>query len=388
MAPNKWMSKLAKHDSARQWDYNPYAHTLRFSSPGINFTFGKTQGLPLGFPAIIYGPNKSGKTILMYDLIAQLHRDDPTAIAIRFDTEMRDDGQLTRAQAEAYGIDIDRYMPYMTNDPAKIFDFIENDVDAMIADGAPIKLVIIDSLTNIKGRKMANAESVNQNLMGDEAATQQNGLKRIWDVIHKHRLGFIVTCQVRAEFDQYEKMRNGVDYRMAGGWFLKHFGGYVMHVAPILGAKGNETMSGVKLEDDKLHDGVGKAEKTGHRIRVKMVGNSFGPKGRAVELTFDYNKGFINRNEEVFALGTERGIVERPNNTAYVLQDYPKKGETQTWRGKDNFLAALRDSPELQEEIVVRLRKQDIDLMERGSQSVFFRPEETKDQPELEGSAD
>src|SRR6185369_14528814 len=91
MAGNKWMTRLGKHDSARQWDYNPYAHILRFSSPGLNFVFGKTHGLPLGQPLVIYGPNKAGKTILAYDLIAELHRSDPDAIAIRFDTEMRDD---------------------------------------------------------------------------------------------------------------------------------------------------------------------------------------------------------------------------------------------------------------------------------------------------------
>lgn len=379
------MTRLGKHDGARQWDYNPYANILRFSSPGINFTFGKTQGLPRGFPIVIYGPEKSGKSILCYDAIAELHRADPEAIAIRFDTEMRDEGQLTPSQAEIYGIDLKRYQPYITNSPSKIFDFIENEVDAMCSEGAPIKLIIIDSITNIKGRKMANAESVDNNLMGDEASTQQTGLKRILDVIHKHRLGFIVTAQVRAEFDQYEKMRNGVDYKMAGGWYLKHLMGYVMHVAPIKGAKGGENMSGVKLEDESLKDGVGKAEKTGHKIRVKMVGNSYGPKGRAVEVTFDYNHGFINKHEEVFMLGTERAIVQRPNNTAYVLPDYPKVGENSKWTGKDNFLNALRESRELQEEIIKRLRMQDIDLMERGAQSAYFRAEETK---EVEGSAD
>jgi RecA/RadA recombinase len=393
MAANKWMTRLAKHDTARQWDYNPFMHIQRFSSPGINFTFGKTHGQPNGFPMIIYGPEKSGKTILVYDRIAELHKSDPSAIAVRFDTEMRDECQLTPQQAKAYGIDIDRYQPYIGNAPENIFDFIEKEVDAMITEGAPIKLIIIDSLTNIKGRKMANAESVTQNVMGDEAATQQTGLKRIWDIIHKHRIGFIVTCQVRAEFDQYEKMRNGVDYKMAGGWFLKHFGAYVMHVAPILGAKGASDMNGEVLEDATKKDGVGKSEKTAHRIRVKMVGNSFGPKGRATEVTFSYNKGFINHYEEAFILGEARGIVQRPNNRTYILPDFPTVGKESKWSSKDDFIKALQEvSPGVQSPafnaIVERLRGQDIDLMENGERSAFFREEETKDQPELEESAE
>src|ERR1019366_6999104 len=101
----------------------------------------------------------------------------------------------------------------------------------------------------------------------DDAATQQNGLKRIWNTIYKYRIGFVLTSQVRAEFDQYEKMRNGVDYKIAGGWFLKHFSGMVLHVAPIKGAKGSQQLAsgdkGAKLQNENLKDGVGKAEQTG-----------------------------------------------------------------------------------------------------------------------------
>ncbi len=368
------MTKLAKHDAARQWDYNPFANILRFSSPGLNFLFGNTHGLPKGYPMIVFGPEHSGKTLFCYDLIAQMHRDDPDGIALRFDTEMRDEAQLTPQRARLYGIDLDRYQPYLTNDAEEIFDYIEKEVKALLDDGAPIRIIVIDSLTNIIGRRMAESQGMGKAQVGDDSRTQQDGLKRIQRLMHKHRISLVLTCQVRAEMDQIEIMR-GNTYKMAGGWFLKHLGGYVLQVEPNKGKTGRETLGGQALEDEGMKDGLGKAERTGHKIRARMRGNSYGPKNRAVEVTFDYNKGFINHNEEVFLLGTERGIVLRPTNTKYVVDGYPKKGEMMTFNGKDNFLKALADNEELSKHIVGVLRARDIDLLEKGPQSIYFGAE-------------
>jgi RecA/RadA recombinase len=377
MAPSKWMAKLAKHDSARQWDYNPFAHILRFSSPGLNFLFGNTHGLPKGLPMIIYGPEHSGKTLFCYDLIAQLHKDEPDAIAIRFDTEMRDEAQLTPARAQLYGIDIDRYMPYLTNDPEEIFDFIESQIKAYLEEGMPIKLIVIDSLTNIIGRRMASTPGMGKAQVGDASRTQQDGLQRIQRLMHKYRISLVLTSQVRAEMDPIEQMR-GNTYKMAGGWFLKHLGGYVLQVDPNKGKTGRESLTGEKFEDENLKDALGHADRTGHKIRARMRGNSYGPKNRSVEVTFDYNKGFINHNEELFQLGTERGVVDRPTNTKYVLPDYPEVGKSTTWMGKDSFLKAIEENSDVRALILKKLREADIDLMERGSSSAHFRPEETK----------
>lgn len=380
------MAKLAKHDAARQWDYNPFAHVLRFSSPGLNFLFGNTHGLPKGYPMIIFGPEHSGKTLFCYDLIAQMHKDDPDGIALRFDTEMRDEAQLTPARAQLYGIDIDRYQPYLTNDAEEIFDYIESQLKVLLDDGAPVRLIVIDSITNIIGRRMAATAGMGKAQVGDESKTQQDGLKRIQRLMHKHRISLVLTSQVRAEMDPIEQMR-GNTYKMAGGWFLKHLGGYVLQVEANKGKTGRETLSGVALEDESLKDALGKAERTGHKIRCRMRGNSYGPKNRAVEVTFDYNHGFINHHEEVFLLGTERGLVLRPTNTKYVVDNYPKKGETITFNGKDNFLQALSTNEDLSKHIVMQLRERDIDLLEKGPNSIYFNAE-TARQKQDENSAD
>jgi hypothetical protein len=165
-------------------------------------------------------------------------------------------------------------------------------------------------------------------------------------------------------------------------------GGYVLQVEANKGKTGRETLTGQALEDEGLKDALGKAERTGHRIRAKMRGNSYGPKNRSVEVTFDYQRGFINHHEEVFLLGTERGLVLRPTNTKYVVDGFPKKGEVMTFNGKDNFLKALETNSELSKHIIAQLRDRDIDLLEKGPNSVYFGAENARQQKDEESSED
>lgn len=376
----KWMARLGKHESAVKREYNPFAHVIRYSSPYLNWVFGNTHGLPRGKKLIVYGPDKSGKTVTCYDMIGQMHRDYPNAIAIRYDTEFRDDAQLTPAMAAAYGIDMDRYQCYQTNSPSGVFDHIENEVNAMCDDGAPIYLIIIDSIAMIKGRRSENAESVDVQQMGDEAKTIQDGLKRILEVLHRHRIALVMTNQVRDEFDRIEKMRN--PYRMWGGWFLKHFAEYKLLLAPVNSKEGQKTLTGVELVDASMTDVMGKGEQLGHRIRATMKNSSLGPKNRRAEFTFDYRRGVINKHEDAFQLGVTRNIFERPSNRLYILKDYPVVGKEAEWDGKENCILALQRNDEVCKTVLERVRGQDIDLMERGSASAFYRVEETVDEPE------
>jgi hypothetical protein len=66
---------------------------------------------------------------------------------------MREKGQTTKAQRSIWNIDDDRYLAYDVNSPELIFDRIEKDIAAMCQEGAPIKLIVIDSINAILGRR-------------------------------------------------------------------------------------------------------------------------------------------------------------------------------------------------------------------------------------------
>lgn len=352
---SKWMKMLQSFDNAVLGDYDPYSQVIRSPSPSVNFVFGNSHGLPLGFCAILYGPPKAGKTLLTNAMIGQLHRDYPDAIAIKFDTEMREMGQMKPSTAAAFGIDRNRYVCYQGNNPADIFDRIEGNINALCQNGAPIKLIVIDSISGIRGRRDLSSKTVEQQHIGDEAKTIQDGLKRILETIRKNKIALILTTQVRAEMDPIEQMR-GNKLKMSGSWYLKHFGEYFVYIDRNNTKDGRTSLLGEEYIDNTLADITGKGESTGHRIRVVMKDSSVSPKGRVGEFTMDYNRGIINTHEEVFLLGVGRGIIKRPNNRTYEIEGL-------RYNGKPAILEKLKHDPELCDRIVKELIR--IDLEER-----------------------
>jgi RecA/RadA recombinase len=347
-----WMKALNKLEGAVNREYNPHAHVLRTPSPSANFTFGNGHGLPLGYGLILYGPPAGGKSILCNAMIGQLHKDYEDAIAIKFDTEMREEAQNTDKMRRIHGIDDSRYIVYSVNQPDLIFDRIEKDVAAMCQEGAPIKLIVIDSINAILGRRSMNADSVMVQQIGDEAKTLQDGFKRIAAVQRKFRIAVVLTSHVRAEMDMAEQMR-GNKVRMGASYGVQHYGEYFMFVEPNRSKEGKTDLLGNKLEDDNNTDLMDRAEVTGHKVRVTMKKSSLGPKMRTGEFTLDYNRGIINTHEEVFLLGVNRNVIEKPNNLTFTF------GEKK-WAGKPAMLDALKNDQDLQEKILEEIRRRDL----------------------------
>lgn len=345
------MAKLQALEGAVVDNYDPHAHVIRTPSPTVNFTFGKGHGLPRGYGMCLYGPPKGGKTVLSNATVGQLHQDDKEAFAIKFDTEFREQGQLSDQDANMWGIDRDRYLAYSVNSPMLVFDRIEQEIAAYCQEGMPLALVIIDSLTGIQGRRAMNADTIETQQIGDHALTIQEGLKRILPIQRKYKFAVIATCHVRAEMDMLEQKR-GNKVKMAASFGVQHWAEYFMFVEPNRNKEGRVNASGEEFVNDELKDSKGKSDQTGHKISVKMKDNSCGPKGRSAEFTLDYNKGIINVHEEIFELGKNRGILERPNNTTYVLGD--KK-----WVGAPATIRAIREDQGLADEIVEEVKRRD-----------------------------
>lgn len=349
--PNKWLSKLQKQSGAVVDEINPFLSTIRSPSPSFNFTFGGSHGLPQGYSLVLYGPPKGGKSVLASAIIGQLHKDDPEAIALKFNSEYRERVQVTPFQKQLWGIDSDRYQPYEENNAVTIFDFIENDVAAMCQDKMPLRLIVIDSVSSLVGRRTAKTESLGQQTIGDLALTIQEGLKRILPVQRKYGFSVILTAQIRAEMDQVEQMR-GNKVKMAASFGLQHYGEYFVFVEPDQTKAGRSDVMGNELKDESKTDLQGNADRTAHKIRVKMKDSSLGPKGRTGEFTYSSTKGIMNVHEEVFLLGHARGVFECPNNRTYIFQG-------QQWTSKEAVVEALRCDTELQGKVIGQLKLDD-----------------------------
>jgi len=351
LAGKNWLAKLQALEGAVVGNYNPHDHVIRTPSPSVNAIFGKGWGLPLGYSMCLFGPPKAGKTVLSNAIIGQLHKDDPEAFAIKFDTELREEGQLTEADANMWGIDTTRYLAYSVNNPVLVFDRIEQEIAAFCQDGMPLKLVIIDSITGIQGRRAMNADTIATMQIGDHALTIQEGLKRILAVQRKYKFAVILTAHVRAEMDLLEQKR-GNKFKMAAAFGVQHYAEYFVMVEPNKNKEGRGDISGNAFVNESQKDSRENADQTAHRIFVKMKDNSCGPKGRSGEFTLDYRNGIVNQHEEVFTLAKNRGLFERPNNRTYIF------GE-QKWSSEGDTLQAIKSDPALFKALLDELKRRD-----------------------------
>lgn len=371
MANNKKiMEKLMGLSGAVKGFKNVHDYVIRSPSPSLNFLFGNTHGLPAGYSLTLYGPPKGGKSVISNAMIGQLHKDDPEAWAVKFNTEFREGGQLDEGQAKMWGIDPDRYIAFETNRPDEIFDRIEKDFAAMAQDhGMKLKLVIIDSVTQIQGRRSMNADTIMTQQIGDNALTIQEGLKRILPVQRQLGFALILTAHVRAQMDPVEQMR-GNKYRAAVSFGTQHHCEYSMFVEPNKSKEGKEDLLGQNFVNESVEDLSGKGEKMGHKIRVKMTDSSLGPKERTGEFTLDYHKGIINTHEEVFRLGVGWNVIEKVNNVTY-------RAGGKDYRGKPAILEALKYDTKLCEEILTELRRKDLNNEIGATQRAEESPEES-----------
>lgn len=327
-------------------------NVLRTPSPSVNWSFAVPgYGIPYGAAMLLYGPPKGGKSIITNAFVGQIHADDPEGVVIKFDTEMRGSFQTNGAAMSKWGIDPDRFISYDVNQPELIFDRINGEIATLCQEGLKVKAIIIDSLSNIVGRRTQNATSVLTQQIGDQALTLKDGLMSILPTIRKYDIALIATAHVRAELDMKEQMR-GKTVKMHASWATKHMFEFFCYVEPNKSKDGKVTLGGEEFTDKETLDFMDKAQKTGHKIRFRVEESSFGFAGRTAEFTLDYNKGIINQYEEIFTLGVSYKIIERPNNVTY------KYGEN-SYRGLPGILGALRDNSDMQKEILDKVFEAD-----------------------------
>lgn len=339
MATN-FLSQLKKDAKKLELGSGVEPWVARTKSPALNYLFGKNFGLKAGYTAMVYGPPKSGKSLLSFAYAGHLHQTDPEAIVLHFDAEFRENMDHWQ---KAFGIDPDRFISYTTNEPAEIFDYIATDVKAMLQSGAKIKMIIIDSLAALKYPKEATKELSTNHVMGDAGSYLPGAMKLVLPVIRQFKVALLLMQHIRDNFDP--NMAKYKPYNVPGGKGLKHFVEYWVLVEKI-NAKDSRTF------DSDKKDGAGNAIQTGHKIRVKMEENSMGPQNRAVEVDLSYTDGIINEHKEVAVLAAGMGLLDI---TGSWINYNGKK-----WQGVDNFALALRDDPELQKNLIEKIIENDL----------------------------
>jgi hypothetical protein len=347
MAGNKWTKQLRAYDDAVDPEYDSFApeNCLYTPSPYFNWIFAnKANGIPKNASILFFSEQKAGKSLSIYSMVLEMQRRDPEGIAIIFNTELR--GALQGGVFPE--IDQERMIIYDTNSPKEIFDRVNSDIQALVQDGMPLRLLAIDSLTNIMGVKREGAESATDHLIGDHALTVQIGLSKLVPFCKRNKILLIGTSQMRGNLDAG---KYGPKEKAEASWAVKHAFEYFVSLKRAGAAEDKADIEGKTFEDD-VKDARDNKILTGHKIFVKCEANSIGPQGRSGVFTMDYDKGIVNQHEEIFFLGKSTGVITTPNNRTY---NYGGK----SYNGKKEMAFAIRDDAKLAEAILAEVKKSD-----------------------------
>jgi len=345
---NPWLKELRAYDDVVDYDYDSFApeNCIFTPSPYFNYVFAnKSHGIPRNASILFLSEQKAGKSLSCYAMILEMQRRDPEGIAIYFNTELR--GQL---QHDIFPeIDKSRMIIYDTKDPEDIFDRVEKDIRDMVSRGMPLRMIIIDSLTNIQGIKRRDADSVAQHLRGDHALTIQTGLDKLVPFCKQNKILLIGTSQIRAN---QKATPGGPDTQMAESWTVKHTFEYFVSLKRAGAADDKMDIEGKTFEEEGNKDARDNKLLTGHKIYVKCEASSIGPQGRSGVFTMDYERGIINQHEEIFFLGVNAGVIKKEGLRNYFFAD-------QKWSSKKDCAFGIRDNPQLAKEILEQVKKLD-----------------------------
>lgn len=349
MSTNKWMAKLAKDVGKMAADMpSPSDNVTALPSPSMNWVVGN-GGITRGKALCLFGPESGGKSLLMQLVLVQLLTDEPEGMCVLFDAEYSFNPdwfrKLATSQVGAEMADsiVSRLIVRQTNDPLKIFDYIEGDLQEMVQDGCPIVGLAIDSVKAIRYPKDIKDKSTKMVMGGGGASYLGSALKGVLPVIRENNITTILVQQVYEEMDEYKKMSN--PYIVPDGRALKHFCDYMLEVTRI------DTKAGRIEEGKNMYGG---AQQVGHIVRVRGKKNRVGAPFRAGQFSLSYTGGIINVPEEIFELAKSLGVVYHPINpdTGKVNNQYWKFGNYDQIRGEANTLEWVKGDKSLQQEIM------------------------------------
>ena len=348
MSTSKWMSKLANDVGQLATAMaSPTDFVTQLPSPSMNWVVGN-GGIVQGKALCLFGPESGGKSLLMQLVLIQMMRDNLDGICILFDAEYSFNPDWFRKLIAAQGIEdveqlASRLIVRQTNDPLKIFDYIEGEMQEMVQDGCPIVGLAIDSIKSIRYPKDIKEKSTKQTMGGGGASYLGPALKSILPVIRENGITTIMVQQVYEEMDEYKKMSN--PYIVPDGRALKHFCDYMLEVTRI------DTKAGRIEEGKNMYGG---AQQVGHIVRVRGKKNRVGAPFRAGQFALSYTGGIVNIETEIFELAKSLGVVYHPVNpdTGKTNNQYWKFAEYDQIRGEANTLEWVKGDKTIQKEIM------------------------------------
>jgi recombination protein RecA len=270
-------------------------------------------GLPRGRIVEVFGPEASGKTTLVYHVIAEAQRRG--GICAFVDAEHAMDPQYARR----IGVDIDQLLVSQPDTGEQALEIVE----LLIRSGA-LDVVAIDSVAALVPKAEIEGE-MGDSHVGLQARLMSQALRKLAGTLNRTETICVFTNQLREKIG----VMFGNPETTPGGRALKFYSSVRLDIRRI----------------ETLKEGV---EAIGNRVRVKVVKNKVAPPFKQAEFDIIYGSG-ISWEGTVLDAALERKVVQKSGS--YFSFEDERLGQ-----GRQNATAFLREHPDVTNQILTRVQ--------------------------------
>jgi recombination protein RecA len=258
-------------------------------------------GVPRGRVVEVFGPESSGKTTLIYHVIASAQK--LGGICAFIDAEHA----MDPAYAKRIGVDIDELLVSQPDHGEQALEI----ADMLIRSGA-VDVVAIDSVAALTPKAELEGAMGDQTV-GVQARMMSQAMRKLAGNLNRANTLCILTNQIREKIG----VMFGSPETQPGGRALKFYASQRLDIRRI----------------ETLKEGT---EAVGNRVRVKVVKNKVAAPFRQAEFDIEYGEG-ISAEGCILDLGLEHGIVQKSGS-------FFSYGDERLGQGRNNAKAYLREN--------------------------------------------
>jgi recombination protein RecA len=265
-------------------------------------------GMPRGRIVEVFGPESSGKTTLVYHVLAEAQKRG--GICAFIDAEHA----MDPAYAKRIGVDVDEMLVSQPDYGEQALEI----ADMLIRSGT-IDVVAIDSVAALTPKAELEGQMGDQTV-GVQARMMSQAMRKLAGNLNRANTLCLLTNQIREKIG----VMFGSPETQPGGRALKFYSSQRLDIRRI----------------ETLKEGT---EAVGNRVRVKVVKNKVAAPFRQAEFDIEYGHG-ISTEGCIIDLGIEHDIVTKSGS-------FFSYGDQRLGQGRNNAKGFLRENPGMTKEI-------------------------------------
>ncbi|MCW2973445.1 MAG: recA [Thermoleophilia bacterium] len=271
-------------------------------------------GMPQGRIAEIYGPESSGKTTLVYHIIAEAQKRG--GICAFIDAEHA----LDPVYAKRIGVDVDNLLISQPDHGEQALEICE-----LLIRSGTLDVIAVDSVAALVPKAEIEGE-IGDSFVGLQARLMSQALRKLAGSLNRANTTMVFTNQLREKVG----VMFGSPETTPGGRALKFYASIRLDIRRI----------------ETLKEGT---EAVGNRVRVKVVKNKLASPFKQAEFEITYGDG-INQEGSIIDLGVEKKIVTKSG--AYISY-----GDTRLGQGRSAAKTFLKEHPAIAKKILKEIHE-------------------------------